>query len=105
MKLTFRLRFHTSFGESLLISGSHPSLGLDRVDQALPLHYLNNQFWQATIELAGDAQQEFRIHYHYILRQPDGSEIYDAGNQLTLDPESFSQPDVLMVDSWNPIGA
>src|SRR5882724_12053326 len=105
MKLTFRLRFRTRYGQSLFIVGNHSALGHDRVEQALPLHYLNEEFWQLAVDVARDAQPIFKTNYRYILREADGLEVHDAGNQLTLDPSSFSQPDVLIIDSWNPIGA
>ena len=101
MKLTFRLRFHTSYGQSLLLSGNHALLGHDRVEQAVPLQYLNEECWQVTVDFPAAARPKCEITYHYILRQADGSLVHDADHQLA----SFPQSEVLIVDSWNPVGA
>lgn len=51
MRLQFYLRFHTQVGQSLWISGNAEELGNDDPQQALALEYLNEEFWQATIEI------------------------------------------------------
>ena len=105
MKLTFRLRFHTSYGQSLSLSGNHSLLGHDRVEQAVPLQYLDEECSQVTLDFPGDAKPKSEITYHYILRQTDGALIHDADHQLALPPAASTQPEVLVIDSWNPVGA
>ena len=51
MKVQFFLRFHTEYGQSLLISGNTEELGTDDLSNALLMTYLNDEFWVATIEL------------------------------------------------------
>ncbi len=103
MKLTFKLRFHTKFGQSLWLTGNHAMLGNGEVEKALPLHYLNEEFWQATILLDG-AAPDVEIAYNYILREADGSTIQDRGNGRTINPAAFAQGEVLIIDAWNPEG-
>src|SRR5882724_9563970 len=105
MTLTFRLRFHTRVGQSLFITGSHELLGGGAIENAVPLQYLNEEFWQATIVLADGAPADTTIIYHYILRNAGGSTVQDWGDDRAINPSSFKQGNVLIVDSWNPPGA
>ncbi len=104
MKLTFKLRFHTKFGQSLWLVGNHESLGSGEVEKAIPLHYLNEEFWQATIPLARQAVPGVEIAYNYILREADGFTIQDRGNGRTINPAAFAQEELLIIDAWNPEG-
>ena len=51
MYLQFFLRFHTEFGQSLWISGNTEELGMDVPANAIPMVYLDDEFWQATIQM------------------------------------------------------
>jgi 4-alpha-glucanotransferase len=51
MKVQFYLRFHTEYGQSLLISGNTEELGNDELSNALLMTYLNDDMWAATIEV------------------------------------------------------
>ncbi len=104
MRITFQLRFHTEYGQSLWICGSHPLLGNDEASRAIPLEFLDQQFWTATIDLpvtTGDA----RISYRYILRQSDGSMAEDKGNDRALNLSEPGVAELLVFDSWNDAGA
>ena len=50
MKLQFYLRFHTEPGQSLWITGNSAELGNDDPNNALPMEFLNEEFWQANVE-------------------------------------------------------
>ncbi len=104
MKLTFKLRFHTKYGQSLRLVGNHAMLGNGQVERAIPLHYLNEEFWQATIYLDRGAVPDAEITYNYILRETDGFIIQDRGNGRTINPASFAQEELLIIDAWNPEG-
>ena len=101
MKLTFKLRYHTKYGESLWIAGNHQALGDDQIDKAVPLHYLDNEFWQVAINLPDGRRPNFELRYNYILREQDGSTIQDCSAGRSVNPANFPQGDVLIVDSWN----
>ena len=105
MKLIFRLRFQTKVGQSLFITGNHDSLGSGRIDRAVPLHYLNADFWQAHLQLPGEAKPHAALTYNYILRNADGSTVQDWGNDRSINPASFKQDEVLIIDTWNYAGA
>ena len=105
MNLTFRLRIHTEFGQSLLVSGNHERLGNNHAEKAVPLRFVDDEFWEATIALSqsGDATQP--IAYNYILRNADGSDIEDWSNGRTINHGSFKTTELLVVDSWIDPGA
>ena len=51
MKIDFYLRFHTKFGQSLFITGNLGVLGYNVVDDALPMSFLSEDYWHASVEL------------------------------------------------------
>jgi 4-alpha-glucanotransferase len=104
MKIIFQLRFHTRVGQSLFVTGSHERLSGGQPENAVPLQYLNAESWQAIMELPEREISNTSITYSYILRRPDGSIIQDWGNGRTINPSSFKQDEVLIIDSWNDAG-
>ncbi len=104
MNLIFRLRYHTKFGQLLKLSGNHPLLGNGSGDKAIPLQYLNEEFWQASISLPAD-EVKARLTYHYILQNEDGSHVMDWGGDRALVPAAFNCDELLVIDSWNDFGA
>jgi 4-alpha-glucanotransferase len=105
MKLIFRLRFQTRVGQSLFITGNHELFGAGRSENAVPLQFLNLEFWQATLNLNDNAIPDAAITYNYILRSADGSSVQDWGGDRVINPASFKQDEILIIDSWNPAGA
>ena len=103
MKLTFRLRYATQTGQSLWLTGNHAALGGGNPASALPLHFLNADFWEITVPLDKTAVKA-TLNYSYILRRADGSEITDWGRDRALRPAAFKSDDLLVVDAWNYAG-
>ena len=101
MRITFQLRFHTEPGQNLLLSGNHPILGNAILEQAIPLRYLNDQFWHVTLELPPGSVPDAELRYHYILRNPDGSVVHDWGDDKVLNPADCAGEEILVIDSWN----
>ena len=89
MRLTFRLRFHTDPGQSLWLTGNHDIFGNGDFGRAVPLQYFDEEFWHTTLVFAGAAPDAL-ITYNYVLRQPDGTLIYDWGTDKKVNPASFS---------------
>src|SRR5215471_5276606 len=102
MLLTFKLRYHTNYGQSLLLTGDHEMFGNGDIAKAIPLQYVDEQFWQITIFIPKGSVPDARITYHYVLRNPDGLFIHDWGSDKVLNPASFADEEVLIIDSWNP---
>ncbi len=104
MKLTFKLRFHTKYGQSLSLTGDHEILGGGRVERAIPLQYLNEEFWQATLTLPKEPGTKVELNYSYILREANGLTIQDRGNGRTINPAAYAQAELLIIDAWNNEG-
>src|SRR5215831_7253827 len=66
MRLTFQLRFHTQYGESLYLTGNHELFGADKVENAIPLEFLNDEFWRVTVVIPKAAVHDAFISYRYI---------------------------------------
>lgn len=105
MKLTFRLRFRTRFGQSLLITGNHPALGNGDIERAVPLHYVDPDHWEATVSLSPSDVKGAGIGYEYVLREADGSQVQDWGKGRALHPEAFGVEEMFIIDTWNDSGA
>ena len=63
MKLHFFVRFSTKHGQQLKITGNIPLLGEGNLDKALAMHYYNDQYWQALIEIPESEIEIIKIFY------------------------------------------
>ena len=92
------------FGQSLWLTGDHEIFGNGQPELAVPLHYLNDEFWSLTVLLPKSAVPDADITYSYILRNPDGSTVQDWGQDRVLNPARLWAETALIVDSWNHAG-
>jgi 4-alpha-glucanotransferase len=104
MTLTFQLRYHTRPGQSLWLSGNHPLLGNEDPGRAVPLEYLDAEFWRVTFNFASGEVPDTEIVYDYVLREADGSMTRDLGRDRAIVPAAFEADDVRVIDSWNDPG-
>ena len=102
MKVQFYLRFHTEYGQSLLISGNTEELGNDDLSNALLMTYLNDEFWLATIELK--QKKLGHLRYKYLLKANDGEIIPEFGNDRTANLAKNGVNDLQFIDTWNHAG-
>ena len=104
MKLQFYLRYHTSYGQSLWISGDTDELGNGDPAKALPMNYLNDEFWTATLEIKRKNLSR-HITYKYLLKNTDGGWIYEWGQDRYLEGLKKTEiQDLQLVDTWNHAG-
>lgn len=103
MKIHFYLRFHTKFGQSLFVSGDIDVLGNNELNAAFPLSYLNDEYWQGTIEL-DDKNVIDAINYKYIFRDVDGKIITDGEDARNINLSNVSSRDIYLLDLWNYSG-
>lgn len=76
MKIVFRLSFHTTPGQSLWLKlATVAPGGVLRLEQVLPMRWINERQWQAELDL--DANGPVEIEYAYQFRQ--------EGNGVQLD--------------------
>ena len=101
LRIRFQLRYRTSFGQTLFITGNHPQLGKGSADQALAMKYFNEESWYAEIDI-DTASPAFT--YNYLLKSADGSFTTDWGRDKTIDPTTITGKDLLVLDAWNYAG-
>jgi len=68
MKIHFYLHFHTKPGEKLYVTGDIQALGNCDPDKAFLLQYMNDEFWQGSIELNADKHVKIQYNYIFILQ-------------------------------------
>src|SRR5262245_26179266 len=87
MRLIFQLRFHTQHGQSLSLMGNHEAFR--HGDAPIPLQYVTEEFWQATLEFPTGSVPARDITYHYKLHNSDGSIIADWPLDRRINPAAF----------------
>jgi len=101
MRIQFYLRFKTSFGQSLWIS-DNGELGTDLIKGAIPMRYLNDEFWAADIKIEKEEVSSF--HYKYILCHEDGEIVPEFGTDRLIDVPKRGVKEVQLIDTWNHAG-
>ena len=71
MKIHFYLHFHTKFGQELYVTGNIEALGKNDPAKAFLLEYMNDEFWQGTIEIP--ESKSLKIQYNYLFKTEDGT--------------------------------
>src|SRR6476469_6806484 len=97
MKIDFYLRFHTHFGQTLAIVGNIPALGNSVLEKALPLEFLNDEFWHTSLEI--DPTDLDSLHYRYVLID-NGERKKEAEKNRTIDLKKEDR-DIVAIDTWN----
>jgi 4-alpha-glucanotransferase len=98
--IQFQLRYHTVYGQEILLTGNHPLLGNADLLKAIPLQYQNDDLWSINIDFTTTGILQ-PLHYQYILRNADGSSTLDAGNDKIINPAHWDSCHLISIDSWN----
>jgi 4-alpha-glucanotransferase len=101
MRLQFYIRYSTSFGQSLWIS-ANGELGTDLIDKAIPMTYMNEEFWFAEIKISKDTTALFK--YKYILKHEDGEIVPEFGNDRSVEFPEHGIKEIQVLDTWNHAG-
>lgn len=102
MKIDFYLRYYTHPGQSIFLTGNLAQLGNDDITAAIPLDYVNGEFWHASIQL--DLRPDGPVHYHYILKNEDGTLTEEWGDDKVIDPPAAGFEEAQVIDTWNYTG-
>lgn len=103
MLLHFYLRYSTKFGQTIFITGTNPLLGNDDHAKALPLEYLNDQLWHGKLEIDPSSFND-PLQYKYFLKDVEGEEIMEYGNDRIIDFENCQAEKITLLDTWNHAG-
>lgn len=102
-KVTFQLKYHTQYGQSIFITANHPLFGNGNIKDALPLHYFNDEFWYTSLEINETDLAESNIVYNYFIKNNDGTIVFDCGHDKALSiPKNVGE--LLIIDAWNYAG-
>jgi 4-alpha-glucanotransferase len=104
MKVTIRLRYRTRFGQTLFLCGDHPSFGGGHSEHALPLRYVNQEFWEIVLDLPDAPASQSPVSYYFLVQSPDGSVLEDFGGDRKLDLAALGRGHTVIIDSWNDLG-
>jgi 4-alpha-glucanotransferase len=103
MKLQFYLRFHTRYGQSLWLTGNAEELGNNDIAKAVPLVYLNDEFWTVSIDVKRkNFEKSFR--YKYLLKNEDGELLNEWGYDRTAGGIGKEISEIHFTDTWNHAG-
>jgi len=102
-RIIFQVKFHTNYGQDLFIMGDHPLLGNNVPENAVAMHYFDEEHWYLVLEL-DDLVMDAAITYNYILRNPDGTINYDWGNDKVFHPAKTKAQELVLMDAWNHAG-
>ena len=99
--ITFVLNYYTKPGQNLFITAHHSLFGNGNAAEALPMEFLDAEHWKAVVPIT-DLTEE--ITYHYLLKNEDGSLVYDDGNDKKVSPASYTKNEVVILDVWDYAG-
>ena len=103
IKLRFFIRYSTHFGQSLWVMGNINEMGNDNPKKAIPLSYLNNEFWHGTI-LFNKQNQQSPLRYKYLVIKDDAEILYEWGNDRVIEIPGKKIRELQIVDTWNHAG-
>ncbi len=102
MKIQFYLRFSTQYGQSLFLSGNCDGLGNNELAAAVPMEYLTDEFWTATIELNKDFEND--LQYFYLLQNENGEQVIEWGDDRVIEVMKMQVDELTLIDTWNHAG-
>ena len=104
MNLQFYLRFHTVFGQSLWICGNTEDLGNNDPEKALPLTYLNEEWWHIALHIPKKNWHDDGISYKYFLKDQDGNLTAEWGQDRWVPLPVKTISEIQLTDTWNHAG-
>lgn len=103
VSLRFYIRFHTSYGESLWVTGDTEELGMNDPACAIPMEYLNTEFWHVAVGIKKEHWQKKGIRYKYYLKNKEGQLVAEWGDDRVAYPQKGVSV-LQFTDTWNHAG-
>ena len=85
LKLSFHLKYKTHFGQVIYLYGNHPALGNNLIEKAIPMVYLNDDYWVLHVEV--EAKPTDKVEYHYFILNEDGTKAFAPADAAKLQRE------------------
>ena len=102
-RISFYLKYHTTVGENIFVTGNHAIVGNNISDQAFPLQYVNEDYWMGTIDiLVGERIQLFE--YRYFVKDFNGNINSELESDKVFDSSLYNAEEVRLIDSWSYSG-
>ncbi len=104
MQIHFFLRFSTTYGQTLFISGNCNVLGNTDEAIAFEMQYFNDEYWHGLIHFDNESEL-FPLQYKYILQNESGDREVEFGNDRIIEFEKTRAQKVEILDLWNSCAA
>ncbi|MGA0845264.1 MAG: 4-alpha-glucanotransferase [Luteolibacter sp.] len=104
MKILFRLNYHTEPGESMWLNLG--IIGPDsnmRLNQVLPMRWINHEQWQTEIEIEGNESVELSYHYQF-RRESNQVEFNEWGESRKCCIKPDTSDLLFLRDTWRSAG-
>ncbi|MCX8019993.1 MAG: 4-alpha-glucanotransferase [Chitinophagaceae bacterium] len=97
MKVYFYLRYTTRFGQTLWIA--EKKKGNQQEDGLIPMNYLNDEFWTATVEIKRKKISEGFV-YKYLLKTEHDTWFREPDFDKVLNDADKSVKEIVLIDNW-----
>lgn len=101
MKVNLYVRFSTRYGQSLFVTGNVAELGSDVLPEAIPMQFFNEELWALSLDIPAGSGL---VNYRYVLREAEGNEVVEWGDDRSLDLSDETVSEITSVDTWNHAG-
>jgi 4-alpha-glucanotransferase len=98
MKIRFQIDYRTQWGQQLFICGSLPELGGWDVHRAPVMTHQSGGSWEFELTIPGIPPSGFQ--YKYFVRDTQGTEQWEMGNNRTFFPDVRKDANVIARDWW-----
>jgi 4-alpha-glucanotransferase len=86
----------------LWISDNNGPAGSSLIKEAIPMAYLNEEFWEASIKIEMDKSS--KIQYKYLLKNKEGEIVPEWGDDRLIEINKENIKEILVIDTWNHTG-
>ena len=109
MTIHFYIKYRTTFGETLFITGDNPLLGDGELQKALPMTWYDDVFWHTIVEfpnpkVEGKKLKEKKVTYRYFIRDTSGINVFEGEVDRYVELSKPGKESISVIDTWNAAG-